>query len=111
MCPSVNQCGGFAGLGSRNPGLLRYTAGRRVADIMHEHDLPQACPGERIEDPAARSAMLRDHRQQTSCTLSPFACGSGGRERKTRRIGLHLARKPVVFGESCPWNLDCDSHD
>src|SRR6202167_1955338 len=40
-----------AELPERVPGLLRYAAGRRVADIMHEHDLPQACPGERIEDP------------------------------------------------------------
>src|ERR1700678_3634764 len=33
------------------PGLFRYAAGRRVVDTMHEHDLPQACPGERVEDP------------------------------------------------------------
>src|SRR5262249_44136756 len=35
----------------RVPGLLRYAAGSRVVNGMHEHDLPQACPGERIEDP------------------------------------------------------------
>src|SRR5215470_4937487 len=40
-----------AELAERVPGLLRYPAGRRVADIVHEHDPPQARHGERLEDP------------------------------------------------------------
>ena len=37
-----------AELPERVPGLLRYAAGRRVVDIMHEHDLPQACLPPRV---------------------------------------------------------------
>jgi hypothetical protein len=76
MCPSVNQCGGFAGLSSRNgvPGLLRYAAGRPVADIMHEHDLPQACPGERIEDPVGhRPDRRRSYAAHARCHRGPVA--------------------------------------
>src|SRR5215467_7553712 len=58
----------------RVPGLLRYAAGRRVADIMHEHDLPQACPGERIEDPAGhRRDRRRGYAAAARCYRGPVA--------------------------------------
>src|SRR5690348_2469413 len=63
-----------AELPERVPGLLRYAAGRRVADIMHEHDLPQACPGERIEDPVGhRPDRRRSYAAAARCHRGPVA--------------------------------------
>jgi len=56
------------------PGLFRYPAGRRVADIMHEHDLPQACPGERVEDPVGhRPDRRRGYAAAARCRRGPVA--------------------------------------
>jgi hypothetical protein len=63
-----------AELPERVPGLRRYPAGRRVADIMHEHDLPQACPGERIEDPVGRRPDRgRSYAAAARCHRGPVA--------------------------------------
>src|SRR5215469_1151713 len=63
-----------AELPERVPGLLRYAAGRWVIDIMHEHDLPQACPGERIEDPVGhRPDRRRSHPAAARCHRGPVA--------------------------------------
>src|SRR5215472_1267963 len=56
------------------PGFLRYAAGRRVADIMHEHDLLQACPGERIEDPVSHGPdRCRSYAAAARCHRGPVA--------------------------------------
>src|ERR1700683_812038 len=63
-----------AELPERVPGLLGYAAGRRVADIMHEHDLLQACPVERIEDPIGhRPDRCRGYAAATRCHGGPVA--------------------------------------
>src|ERR1700678_2395799 len=56
------------------PGLFRYAAGRRVVDVMHEHDLPQACPGERVEDPVGhRPDRRRGYAAAACCHRGPVA--------------------------------------
>ena len=63
-----------AELPERVPGPLRYAAGRRVVDIMHDHDLPQACPAERIEDPVGhRPDRRRSYAAAARCHRGPVA--------------------------------------
>src|SRR5215467_15832550 len=58
----------------RVPGLLRYAAGSRVVNGMHEHDLPQACPGERIEDPVGHRPDRRpSYAAAARCHRGPVA--------------------------------------
>src|SRR5215468_8701938 len=58
----------------RVPGFLRHAAGRRVPDIMDEHDLPQARPAERIEEPVGhRPDRRRSYAAAARCHRGPVA--------------------------------------
>lgn len=47
---------------------------RGVGDTMHEHDLPQACPGEYIEDPAGHCPdRRRGNAAAARCHRGPVA--------------------------------------
>src|SRR6266566_1715939 len=83
-----------AELPERVPGLLRYAARRRVADIMHEHDVPQACHGERIEDPAGLLAILQSDipRQDAAAGIVRFEYGEA--QPVTVAPAAVLAREP-----------------
>src|SRR5215470_11096663 len=63
-----------AELPERVPGLVRYAAGRRVVNFMYEHDLLQACPGERIKDPVGhRPDGRRSDAAAARCHRGPVA--------------------------------------
>lgn len=80
----------LAELPERVPGLLRHTPGRRVVNVMHEHDLAQACPGERIEDPAGhRPDRRRSYSAAARCHRGPVpdpAAERAGRPGEQRDI-------------------------
>jgi len=63
-----------AELKERVPGLLRHATRRRVVNIVHEHDPPQARVGERVEDPVGhRQDRRRCHAAATRCHRGPVA--------------------------------------